>query len=131
VAIELDVMAAVLYLARHNAHWQARPYWMLRRCVVPYVQARQFVLLGNDGVPGAFAAWARRRADGSQPWREQRYLPSAPEIAGQGEPCVTEIIAPPGQRDRLLDEVARQLGLSGKPAWIERDAERRVLAVHE
>ena len=131
MAIELDVMAAVLYLARHDAHWQARPYWMLRRCVVPYVQARQFVLLGNDGVPGAFAAWARRRADGSQPWREQRYLPSAPEIAGQGEPCVTEIIAPPGQRDRLLDEVARQLGLSGKPAWIERDAERRVLAVHE
>ncbi|HEY3075350.1 MAG TPA: toxin-activating lysine-acyltransferase [Burkholderiales bacterium] len=131
MAIELDVMAAVLYLARHDPHWQPRPYWMLRRCVVPYVQARQFVLLGSDGEPGAFAAWAKARADGSQPWREQRYLPSAMEIAGEGEACVTEIIAPPAQRSRVLEEVARHLGLPRAPAWIERDAERRVLAVHE
>src|SRR4051812_25859738 len=45
MAIELDVMAAVLYLARHDPQWQTRPYWMLRRSVVPYVQARQFLLL--------------------------------------------------------------------------------------
>ena len=44
MAIELDVMAAVLYLARHDAHWQARPYWMLR----PLKAAREFYKLPHD-----------------------------------------------------------------------------------
>jgi hemolysin-activating ACP:hemolysin acyltransferase len=121
-----EVLAAALYLARHDPAWQARPYWMLRRCVVPYIEARQFLLLGADGVPGAFAGWVRR----SGGWREDRYLPSAPDIAGDGEPCVTELIAPQADRGRVLAEVGRHLGLAGKPAWLERDAERRVLTLH-
>jgi hemolysin-activating ACP:hemolysin acyltransferase len=124
-----EVLAAALFLARHDPAWQARPYWMLRRCVVPYVEARQFLLLGGEGVPSAFAAWAKPR-DGAQPWREDRYLPSAHEIAGDGAPCVTELIAPGADRERVLREVGRHLGLTGLPAWIERDAERGVLAVH-
>jgi hemolysin-activating ACP:hemolysin acyltransferase len=124
-----EVLAAALFLARHDPAWQARPFWMLRRCVVPYVEARQFLLLGSDGVPTAFAGWARGSA-GAEPWREDRYLPSAGEIAGEGAPCITELIAPAAARERVLDEVGRSLGLKGRPAWIERDAERRVVVVH-
>ena len=120
-----EVLAAALYLARHDPAWQARPYWMLRRCVVPYVEARQFLLLGADGVPAAFAGWSRTGAG-----RDERYLPSAGEIAGDGQPCVTELIAPQADRGRVLSELGRHLGLSGTPAWIERDAERRVVALH-
>ena len=125
-----EALAAAFYLARHDPAWQARPYWMLRRCVVPYVEARQFLLLGAEGVPAGFAAWARGKAGRPEPWREDRYLPSAAEIAGDGEACVTELIAPEVETSRVLDEVARHLGLPGRPAWIERDAERRVVAVH-
>jgi hypothetical protein len=120
-----EVLAAALYLARHDPAWQARPYWMLRRCVVPYIEARQFLLLGGDGVPAAFAGWTRTAVGG-----DDRYLPSAGEIAGDGEPCVTELIVPSADRGRVLAEVGRHLGLRGAPAWLERDAERRVLARH-
>lgn len=126
--LELELVAAALYLARHDAHWQGRPYWLLRRCVVPYVAARQFLLLKRDGLPIAFAGWARGKAGAPAPWKEDRYLPSAGEIAGDGPACVTELISPVLPRERVLDEVQRHLGAA--PAWIERDAERRVLAVH-
>jgi len=125
---ELELVAAALYLARHDAQWQGRPYWLLRRCVVPYVAARQFLLLKRDGLPIAFAGWAREAAGKAPPWNGDRYLPSAGEISGDGPACVTEIISPVLPRERVLEEVGRELGTA--PAWIERDAERRVVAVH-
>ena len=120
-----EVLAAALYLARHDPAWQVRPYWMLRRCVVPYVEAKQFLLMGSGGVPAAFAGWTRTGVG-----REERYLPSSRDIAGDGEPCVTELIAPQVDRGKVLAEVARHLGLAKNPAWVERDAERRVVKVH-
>jgi hemolysin-activating ACP:hemolysin acyltransferase len=126
----LQVTAAALYLARQDPDWQVRPFWMLRRCVVPYVDAGQYLLLGAGGAPAAFAAWARQKAGGGKPWLEDRYLPSAGEVSGDGEVCVTELICPPARRGEVLAEVARRLGQGAPPAWIERAADRRVVKVH-
>jgi hypothetical protein len=135
VRLDLEVTAAALFLARNDPAWQGRPFWMLRRCVVPYVEARQYLLLGAGGAPAAFAGWARektegRKPDGKNPWLEDRYLPSAGEVAGDGEACVTELICLPARRGEVLAQVAHRLGLAVAPAWIERAADRRVVKVH-
>ncbi len=130
-SLELSVLAEVVYVARLAPQWARRPYWLLRRCVVPYVAARQFLVLRRDNVPVAYAGWAMERAGEPWPWRTDRYLPARGEIGGDGRCCVTEIIAPLHAPERVLQEVAKWLRLQAMPAWIEYDEERRIVAVHE
>jgi hemolysin-activating ACP:hemolysin acyltransferase len=130
VAVEREVLAAAFYLARFARDWPARPFWMLRRCVVPYVSTGQFLLLRKDDVPAAFAGWAFEQDDAPMPWRAYGYLPSAVDLAQarEGGRCVvTELISPFLPAQRVLEEVGRYLGLASAPAWLELDAERKIV----
>lgn len=133
-AAERRVLADAFYLARFTADWPHRSFWMLRRCVVPYVTVRQFLVLKKDGLPAAFAGWAFEQADAPMPWREYRYLPSGPDIsefAAHGRCVITEIISPFLPAQRVVEAVAGHLHAMRSPAWIEFDAERKIVAVHE
>lgn len=131
---ENSVLAQVLYLARLAPEWTARPYWLLRRCVVPYVEAGQYLLIERDGLPAAFAGWSYEREGEATPWREQGYLPSQ-ELIGRGSPVdrcvVTEIIAARLPSLQVVAEVAKYLGRPRAPAWIDRNDERKIIAIHE
>lgn len=129
--MEREVLAEAFYVARLTGEWPARPFWMLRRCVVPYVAANQFLVLRKDGLPVAFAGWVLEPEGAARPWRDDRYLPSATDFAAVGAVCVTELISPLLPATRVVQEVGRWLKLGTPPAWIERDAERRVVAVHQ
>jgi hemolysin-activating ACP:hemolysin acyltransferase len=130
VAVERQVLAAAFYLARFAPDWPARPFWMLRRCVIPYVSSGQFLLLRKDDAPAAFAGWVFERDGAPTPWRGYGYLPSAADLsqAREGGRCVvTELISPFLPAQRVLDEVGRYLGLASAPAWLELDAERKIV----
>ncbi len=134
VPTEREVLAGAFYVARFTADWPERPFWILRRCVVPYVAAKQFLLLAREGVPIAFAGWAYEREGERNPWREEPYLPSAADLTQckeGGRALVTELISPIVPVGRVLEDVGRTLGLRGKAAWMERDTERKPVAFHE
>lgn len=125
IPLETTVAAEALYVARFvpdAAHW---PFWLLRRYVVPYVAARQYLVLRRDGVPIAFAGWAYERPDTPAPWRADRYLPARGEITGPGRACVTQILSgflPPVV---VAEAVGRHLQLPVIPPFLERDAQGR------
>jgi len=134
VTIEREVLAGAFYVARFTPDWPARPFWILRRCVVPYVAVGQFLLLAREGVPVAFAGWVYEREGERKPWREHPYLPSAADLSrckDGGRCLVTELISPILPVERVIGEVGRALGLRGRPAWMELDAERKPVAFHE
>lgn len=126
------MLAEALFIARRARAWPERPFWMLRRCVVPYVTARQFLVLRDPaGLAMAFAGWVWEREGLPAPWRESRYLPSATDFLPDGRCCVCELIAVESvEPPRVLDAVGRWLRLDHRPAWIERDAEHRIAAQH-
>ncbi len=139
---EREVLAAAFYLARLTPDWPTRPFWMLRRCVVPYVSAGQCLLLRREGVPVAFAGWAWEpegaHGVGTAPWREYRYLPSMMELsqacgAAGAKVIITELISPFAPPSRMAAEVSRRLAgqTGGAVQWMEYDAERKIAAVHD
>ena len=127
---DLQVLAAAFYAARFADDWQPLPYWMLRRCVVPYVAVSQFLLLRRDGVPVAFAGWACERPGQPAPWRADRFLPSAGLIAGPGACIVTDIISGLMAPEQVAAQVGRYLGLNSVPPWIEWGSQRSLVALH-
>lgn len=127
---ELKVVAEALYVARFDPVWARRPYWMLRRCVAPYVAVGQFLVLRRDGLPVAFAGWARETPGRATPWRENRYLPTRDEIVGDGDCCVVDLLSPFVPAARVLDEVRRFVGGACPVHWVEYDADRVLVAVH-
>lgn len=126
----MTVMADALYVARLSPEASRWPYWLLRRCVVPYVAARQFLVLRRDGLPTAFAGWVLESDAGDRPWRCDHYLPARIEIAQPGRPCVTQVISPYLSPGAVVTAVARTLGLTAPPPWIERGADGRVVRIH-
>ena len=127
---EFEVLAAAFYAARFAKDWQSRPYWMMRRCVAPYVAVRQFLVLRRDGLPVAFAGWACEREDRPTPWREDRYMPSAAQIQGPGPCIITDIISGFVTPAQIAEQVGRYLGSSAAPPWIEWYPDRRIKLVH-
>ena len=86
--------------------------------MVPYVAARQFLVLRRDGLPTAFAGWVLESDAGDRPWRCDHYLPARIEIAQPGRPCVTQVISPYLSPGAVVTAVARTLGLTAPPPWI-------------
>lgn len=134
MSLENRVLAEVFYLARMVPEWQAKPYWLMRRCIVPYIAARQFMLLRHEGLPIAFAGWVWERegaGDPGTPWREDNYLPSASDFLHTvGRCCVTELISPLVPARVVMNEVAKWLKLDATPTRIEVNAGRKIMAVH-
>ena len=126
---ELEVLAAAFYAARFAPDWQSRPYWMVRRCVVPYVAVGQFLVVRREGLPVAFAGWACERDSRPCPWREDRFLPSARQIEGPGDPVITDMISGFLLPAQVAEQVRRYLGLGVPPPWVEWYPDRRFAAV--
>ena len=125
-----QVLAAAFYAARFAGDWQSRPYWMVRRCVVPYVAAGQFLVLKRDGLPVAFAGWAREMEGTAPAWRADYFMPSAGQIGGDGECVVTDVISGFLQASQVAREVGRYLRLSVQPPWVEWSPDRKFKCVH-
>jgi hemolysin-activating ACP:hemolysin acyltransferase len=130
MSLENRVLAEAFYVARATPEWQSRPFWLFRRCVVPYIAARQFLILRHEGLPMAFVAWVWERAGEPMPWRVDRYLPSASDFLSDGECCVTELISPQVPVATVMGEVVSWLKLTAMPPRIEFNAERCIVAVH-
>jgi hemolysin-activating ACP:hemolysin acyltransferase len=130
MSVEHRVLAEVLYIARMAPDWQAQPYWLLRRCVVPYVAAQQFLVLRQEGVPVAFVGWVFEAQGQRMPWRDDQYLPSVTDFSAAGECCITELISPMIPVEQVVTQVMRWLKLEQPPRRIEVNAERRIVAVH-
>lgn len=130
MSLEMTVVAEALYLTRSLPDAARWPYWLLRRTVVPYVAARQFVVLHRDDMPFVFAGWAMEDPDRPQPWRSDRYLPARGELTGKGSPCLTQILSPFMPKASAVAAVARELGWPELPPWVERAPDGRVVRVH-
>ena len=126
---ELEVLAAAFYAARFASDWQSRPYWMVRRCVVPYVAVGQFLVVRREGLPVAFAGWACEREGRPRPWREDQFMPSAGQIEGPGDCVVTDMISGFLTPPQVVEQVRRYLGLGAPPAWVEWYPDRKFAAI--
>ena len=141
MSLESRVLSEAFYVARLVPDWKVKPFWLMRRCVVPYITARQFMLLRRDDLPIAFVGWVWEsdEIDGvqndsipSKPWRHDNYLPSASDfLLSKGHCCVTEVMSPVVPAEVVLREVAKWLKLDTIPTRIEVNGDRKVVAVHQ
>jgi hypothetical protein len=144
MSFENRVLSEVFYIARLLPLWQTKPYWLMRRCVVPYINSRQFLVLRKDDLPVAFAAWvwegdenrnttpAAIASSFKKPWRQDNYLPSASDfLQTDGDCCVTEMMSPLIPANVVMAEVANWLNLVDIPVRIEVNGERKIMAVHQ
>lgn len=141
MSLENRVLSEAFYITRLLPAWRSKPFWLMRRCVVPYIASRQFMVLHGNGLPVAFVGWvwegdesgpSEQNASHNRPWRLDNYLPSASDfLLSSGHCCITELMSPLVPVHLVLEEVSKWLKLDNIPTRIEVDGERKIVAIHE
>jgi hemolysin-activating ACP:hemolysin acyltransferase len=132
MSLENRVLSEAFYVARLLPEWRTKPFWLMRRCVVPYVASRQFMVLHKNDLPVAFVGWVWEGVNLPRPWRLDNYLPSASDfLLSSGHCCVTELMSPLVPAPAVMEKVSKWLKLDTIPTRIEVNGERKIVAIHE